>query len=175
MASLYKKEVLIRQNSTISVQGAKDWTINWLNTHFQEVDSNKDENGNYINYFFADIFDSRDGNIYRVYTDACKSYYNMITTEFTILDNSVLAKIKDIPHVINDTLILNGDSATLTYEPLDGEIIGDEVRVIINETPNQTSYLAVDYTLQGKNLTIDTGTPGEFDGYKVKLSYLYSE
>jgi len=86
MAGLYKKEVLIRPVSTITVQGAKDFATNWMRDTFQEVDSNKDADGNYIDYFFADVFDARTGNIYRVFSEACKDKYSMGTLEFDILD-----------------------------------------------------------------------------------------
>jgi len=86
MAGLYKKEVVVRPTSTITVQGAKDFAKNWLNDHFQNADDNKDSNDNYIDYFFADVFDARDGNIYRVFSDACASKYEMTELEFVILD-----------------------------------------------------------------------------------------
>jgi hypothetical protein len=88
MAGLYKKEVLIRPVSTITVQGAKDFAKNWLKDTFQDVDSNKDADGNYIDFFFADIFDARNGNIYRVYSEACDEKYSMGgALEFEILNN----------------------------------------------------------------------------------------
>ena len=98
---LYKKEVLIRPVSTISVQGAKDFAKNWMNDNFQNVDENKDEDGNYIDYFFADIFDARDGNIYRVYTEACMDKYSMDVVEFDLL-NTVLIneKIETIDNTV---------------------------------------------------------------------------
>ncbi len=82
---LYKKEVLIRPNSTITQEGAIDWTKNWLDNTFQEVDENKNDDGSYKDYFFADIFDSRTSEILRVYTDACKAKYDMDVTQFGII------------------------------------------------------------------------------------------
>ena len=108
MASLYKKEVLVRPSSTISVQGAIDWTHNWLDTTFQEVSSNKDTNGDYIDYFFADIFDARTGNIYRVFTNACKSYYSMTEVDFELLNTSNFAKATDVD-AIQTQVSDNGD------------------------------------------------------------------
>ncbi len=86
MAGLYKKEVVIRPTSTITVQGAKDWTKDWLRDTFQDASENKDSNDNYIDYFFADIFDARTGNIYRVFSDACTDKYEMTVLEFEILN-----------------------------------------------------------------------------------------
>jgi len=74
--ALYKKEVLVRPNSTISEVDALRWTQNWLN-QFQNADENKDENGNYINYFFGDVFFAKNKKIWRVFSDACETQYNM--------------------------------------------------------------------------------------------------
>lgn len=82
---LYKKEILIRPNSTISKEDAVDWTRNWLDSNFQDVDANKNDDGTYKDYFFADVFDARTSEIVRVYTDACKPKYSMDVTDFPII------------------------------------------------------------------------------------------
>ena len=84
---LYKKEILIRPVSTITVDGAKSWTKNWLNDTFQNKSDNKDSNDKYIDFYFADIFDARSSNIYRVFSDACADRYDMSVLEFDVLDN----------------------------------------------------------------------------------------
>jgi len=172
MGGLYKKEVLIREVSGVSVQGAKDWTKNWLNTTFQEVASNKDQSGNNIDYFFADIFDARDGNIYRVYTNACISKYSMTNTEYTIIDNDILAKKSDLPKVVNDNIVIYGNTATLSHVPIDGLLIGDEARIVIVETQSEVSYLSVDFSIAGNIITVTGDVLGEFSGMRVKVSYL---
>jgi hypothetical protein len=90
MGGLYKKEVVVRPTSTMSVQGAKDWTKNWLSS-FQDATTNKDANGVYIDYFFADIFFAGTGNIYRVFSEPCKTKYEMSVVDFEILDVSKFA------------------------------------------------------------------------------------
>jgi len=113
MAGLYKKEVLIRPVSTITVQGAKDFATNWMRDTFQEVDSNKDADGNYIDYFFADVFDARTGNIYRVFTEACKDKYSMDTLEFDVLDkvkiNASIAEIDETVERANEQIEAMGN------------------------------------------------------------------
>lgn len=99
MGGLYKKEILIRPTSDITVQGAKDFAKNWLNNTFQEKASNKDENGNYIDYFFGDVFDARTGNIYRVFSDACADKYDMDTLNFDILNVSEFAKAEELQEI----------------------------------------------------------------------------
>ena len=75
---------------------AIDWTKNWLNDTFQNKGSNKDGNGNYKDFFFGDVFDARTGNIYRVFSDACKDKYSMDKLNFTVLDKSEFAKNSDV-------------------------------------------------------------------------------
>ena len=91
---LYKKEVLIRPKSTITQADAIVWTKDWLDTNFQEVDSNKNPDGTYKDFFFADIFDARTSEILRVYTDACKPEYDMDVTEFEIVTNDRLTTVE---------------------------------------------------------------------------------
>jgi len=67
--ALWKKEVVIRQNSTIGIAAAQNWTKNWL-ASFQDDPSNIDGNGDYIDHFFGDLFDARTGNLYRIFSDA---------------------------------------------------------------------------------------------------------
>jgi len=82
--ALWKKEVVIRQTSTISITGAKDWTKNWLSS-FQNKPENIDASGGYIDYFFADLFDARTGNLYRIFSDAAGAKYSMSEVVFDIL------------------------------------------------------------------------------------------
>jgi len=105
---LYKKEVLVKPTSTVTVQGAKDFTKNWLNDTFQNAASNKDADGNYIDYFFGDVFDSRTGNIYRVFSDACADKYSMTELNFDILITSEFAREEDLT-AVNQTLVEHTD------------------------------------------------------------------
>lgn len=82
--ALWKKEVVIRPSSTISVQGGKDWTKNWLDS-FQNDPSNLNPDGTYIDYFFGDMFDSRTSNLYRIFSSACQSKYSLTVLEFNLL------------------------------------------------------------------------------------------
>lgn len=109
MAGLYKKEVVIRPTSTVTVQAAIDWTKDWLNNTFQDTDSNKNEDGSYIDYFFGDVFDARTGNIIRVFSDACSSKYDMTTLVFEVLDTSKFTKNEDFTSTV-DVLIKNDKS-----------------------------------------------------------------
>lgn len=117
MGALYKKEVVIRPTSTMTVQGAIDWTQNWLMTAFQDKAENKDANGNYIDYFFADIFDSRTGNIYRVFSNPCTTAYSLTTLNFEILDKSKFATTLELAsvseNVSNNGVLIAQNTTTL--------------------------------------------------------------
>ena len=80
--ALYKKEVLVRPNSTMDFAGAMNWTRDWLMRTFQDVAQNRDENGNYKDYFFADVFfayghQTNRGQIWRIYADPCEQKYGL--------------------------------------------------------------------------------------------------
>lgn len=85
--ALWKKEVVIRPSSTISVSGAQTWTQNWL-ASFQDDPDNIDTNGGYIDYFFGDLFDARTGNLYRIFSTASGVKYDMDVTIFDVLITS---------------------------------------------------------------------------------------
>jgi len=93
---LFNNQVIIRPTSTITVEAAQKWTQNWLNTNYQEVVSNKDTNGNYVNFYMADIFDGRSGNLYKVFSDACAKEYDMKQLTFTLLDTKQFASSKEV-------------------------------------------------------------------------------
>lgn len=102
MGGLYKKEILVKPTSTATKEQAIAATRTFVNS-FQNAAANKDGNGNFIDYFFGDCYDSRNGNIYRVFSDACSGYYAMPNTDglvkYDIIDNDVLALKSEIPSV----------------------------------------------------------------------------
>lgn len=92
--ALYKKEVVVRPNSTATTEQAISVTRNFVNG-FQNATSNDDGSGGYIDLFFADLFDARNGNVLRVFSDACEAEYSMVPDEsglikFTIIDNAMI-------------------------------------------------------------------------------------
>ena len=108
MGGLYKKEVIIRPTSNVTIQGAIDFTKGWLNDTFQNKADNKDANGDYIDYFFGDIFDARSGNIYRVFSNACADKYNMTDLVFDVLITSKFATtkaVKEAETAVENTLV----------------------------------------------------------------------
>jgi len=94
--ALYKKEVLVRPNSTADFEAAMNWTLDWLTNTFQEKPENKDPDGSYKNYFFADVFfayghATNSGQVWRIYTNPCAQKYGLQPAstgriEFLLLD-----------------------------------------------------------------------------------------
>ena len=193
--ALWKKEVVIRPTSTISVSAAQNWTKNWL-ASFQDDTNNKDKKGNYIDYFFADLFDARTGNLYRIFSDAAGKYYDMTQTVFDILvtskfvpwksvsDNTdleadsnflitrggiknVLEDVIKNTKVVNDAGTLQGDTMQLRYTP-EGGIIGGRATIKINNNV----YDEVDCTVNKNVLTVLPDTKNEYDGKICMVSYL---
>jgi len=83
--ALYKKEVLVRPNSSADFEAAMNFSINWLTNTFQEKEDNKDEDGNYIDYFFADVFfapgHANGGQVWRIYSTPCQQKYGLAPAE----------------------------------------------------------------------------------------------
>jgi hypothetical protein len=86
MAALKKLDVLIRGTSTITTCDAIKWCNSWANDR-QDSEDNKDENGDYIEEFFIELFDSRDGSTFKLFND--------YSTEIRDIDNSYVCSNGD--------------------------------------------------------------------------------
>ena len=80
--ALYKKDVLVRPNSSADFDAAMNWTLDWLTNNFQEAPGNKNEDGTYKDYFFADVFfanghPTNGGQLWRIYTNPCADKYGL--------------------------------------------------------------------------------------------------
>ncbi len=111
--ALYKKEVLVRPNSTADFDDAMNWAKNWLMNTFQDHKENIDEDGNYINYFFADVtfapgHSTNSGQVWRIFTPPCEQKYNMPPAstgriEYPIADLvGTRARLDSLENVTND-------------------------------------------------------------------------
>lgn len=94
--ALYKREILVRHNSSYDFDGAMNWSLNWLNG-LQDRDDNKDTEGNYIDYYFADVFfapgHANGGQVWRIFSSACEQKYAMQKDPNT---NRIEFKINDL-------------------------------------------------------------------------------
>ncbi|ADV46422.1 hypothetical protein [Nitratifractor salsuginis] len=80
--ALYKKEVLVRPNSSADFEAAMNFARDWLMNSFQDKPENKDENGNYIDYFFAAVTFAKGhatngGQIWLIFAPPCEQKYSM--------------------------------------------------------------------------------------------------
>jgi len=101
--ALVKDEWIIRKTSTISISSANDYIRGQLDDKQDNTD-NLDSSDKYIDNFFADLFDARDGSLYRIYSvgatnnaavvdgdsEAGDSYFNVVLTAdvITEIENS---------------------------------------------------------------------------------------
>ena len=101
--ALVKDEWVIRKTSTISISAANDYIRGQLD-NLQEASVNFNSNNAYIDSFFADLFDARDGSLYRIFSvgatndsgviagnsDNGDSYFNVVLTADVIneIENS---------------------------------------------------------------------------------------
>jgi len=102
VAALKKLDVMIRQNSTVTQDYAIEWTKNWLNFR-QEDSSNKDENGNYIYDYFADLFDSRDNSSWKIFSDVAAKNRDVQNT-WTTKDGK---KITGVIYTFSTSIVVN--------------------------------------------------------------------
>ncbi len=100
--ALYKKEVLVRPNSTASFETAMNFAQNWMMNTFQDKPENKDEDGNYIDYFFADVFFAPGhplgGQTWRIFTPPCGNKYSMTPDSNT---GRIEYKVTDLVAVVS--------------------------------------------------------------------------
>ena len=73
---LVKKETIIKPTSSMTLDAVKTATRTMINS-YQNGTTNKNTNGTFKDFFFMDIYDSRDGSLYRIYADACETEYGL--------------------------------------------------------------------------------------------------
>jgi len=133
--ALYKKEVLVRPNSTADFTTAMDFALNWLNNTFQNKPTNKDKQGNYIDHFFADVFfanghSTNSGQLWRIFSTPCQQKYSMLP-----------APTGRIEYLINDLVGLQADidNNTQSLSEVSTELGNQDVRIQTLE--NSSTYV----------------------------------
>lgn len=115
--ALYKKEVLVRPNSTASFETAMNFAQDWMMNTFQDKDENKDADGNYIDYFFADVFFAPGhplgGQTWRIFTPPCADKYSMSPDQDT---GRIEYKVTDLVSVASRLEALEVSKATQNME-----------------------------------------------------------
>lgn len=163
--ALYRLDVIIRGNSTISKDEAIKWTKNWVNER-QINETNKDKEGNFINFFYADLFDSRTADSWKIFSDEATKAREILNSYFTS-DN------EEITGVIYTSPYLKGVVREITIDTEDG------TKFIKCENKNAKIFLQMEDSLKaiprvekqsddGFNIVIYNGE--FFDEDKVKLN-----
>ncbi|NOQ31686.1 MAG: hypothetical protein GQ570_11245 [Helicobacteraceae bacterium] len=72
---LLKREILIKQSSSITNDEAIDYCLNF-SKNLEDLSHDK--------LYFCDLFDSRNNSLIRIYSLACQVYYELETCVFEI-------------------------------------------------------------------------------------------
>jgi len=145
---LKKLDVLIRGNSSITIDKAIDWAKNWVNDR-QDSDENKDEDGNQKEAFYADLFDSRDSSQFKI--------FSYVATEEREIQNSYITEDdEEIPGVITvfikenlkqeiiDSVGSSSSSETFKIQMTNNpEIIDKDFDYLVAETEEELAELRI--------------------------------
>jgi len=120
--ALFKKEVLVRPTSSANFETAMQFSINWLMGTFQDVADNKDTNGKFIDYFFADVFfanghATNSGELWRIFSTPCEQKYTMTpvaTGRIEFLISDLVGLQKQITANVNN--ISSNDTEVADHE-----------------------------------------------------------
>ncbi len=148
MASLYRLDVIVRGNSTVTQDYAVKWTKNWVNKR-QEEDENKDENGKYLKEYYADLYDSRTNKSWKVFSD--------VATENRAIENEYVCENGEIiKGVIFTSPYLMGESKEVIVDSEDG------ILHIAADVKNATIFATVEDSLVAE-VRIENQTDDGFD------------
>jgi len=138
--ALYKKEIVVRPNSTATEAQAITATRNFVNG-FQNASTNAKDGGGFIDFFFGDCFDSRNGNIYRVFSDACATEYTMPHVngliKYDVLNNATNATKQYVTDAIDAIEIPEAQAVDLTA--INNTLTDHEDRIVVLETAESTN------------------------------------
>ena len=102
MSSLYRLDVIVRGNSTITQDGAVKWVKDWVNRR-QEDTKNKDEEGNYLREYYADLFDSRYNKSWKVFSDVATKSREIENYYITSDNEEIKGVIFTSPFIVGKT------------------------------------------------------------------------
>lgn len=167
--ALVRDEYIIRKTSTSVVQTVMN-TIRSTYLDKKQVDpTNKNASGGYINFYFGDLFDSRDGSLYRIWSTAATNDPAVIAGNATNGDSFyTIINVASIKSALTTTLsgsfltTANADTnflkkadATATYLTLSGAaqeyLAQDDANAtyaLKSELPDLTDYRIEDEIIQ---------------------------
>ena len=126
MASLYRLDVIIRGNSSITEEDAIKWTKDWVNNR-QEKSDNKNSDGSYKREYYADLFDSRSKKLFKIFSDVATKNRNIANTY-----NNIKGVISVLSSNENNILFNKGE---VIIDSVDGtkriEIINNNAQIFL--------------------------------------------
>ena len=126
MASLYRLDVIVRGNSTISQDDAVKWTKSWVNKR-QKKESQKE--------FYADLYDSRTNKSWKIFSD--------VATKNRVIENEYICENKEVVKgVIFTTPFLVGVAKEVLIDSEDG------TKHIFHRNKNAKIFLQVEDSLK---------------------------
>jgi len=165
LASLYRLDVIVRGNSTITQDNAVKWVKNWVNER-QEADNNKDSNGNYLREYYADLYDSRSNKSWKVFSD--------VATKNRVIKNEYICENNEtIQGVIFTSPFLVGISAEVVIDNENGikhiNINNNNARIFLQVEDSLKAIARVEnQDDEGFDIVIYNGE--YFDEDKVRLN-----
>jgi len=134
--ALVKDEWVIRKTSTVSIPDANDYIRGQLDDK-QEQSDNLDASDKYIDNYFADLFDARDGSLYRIYSVGATNNSKVIDGDSEAGDSyfNVVLTADVITEIENSGTFLTTVDASTTY-------------ATIAEIPDLTNYRVEDEIVQ---------------------------
>jgi hypothetical protein len=146
---LKRLDVLIRGNSNISEDDAIAWCKKWANER-QNSDDNLDKDGNQKEAFYIDLFDSRNSNSFKVFSDVATNEREIKNTYTTSTGEEIEGVITVFvkKNLINEivTMVKNTSSRIVNIENIQENpyIYDGEYKFIVAETDNEIAELRVD-------------------------------
>jgi len=149
MAPLKKLDVIIRGNSKISQDDAIKWTKNWLNER-QKSENNKTD-------FFADLYDSRDNSLWKVFSDVATKNRDIQNYYITKDNERIYGVITSFSPQMIKELSNNYEIKTFQLAENPYEYKGN-YKVILAETDNEMAEIRI---LDNKIYIYDAGAFAE--------------
>jgi len=110
MSALYRLDVIVRGNSTITQDEAIKWTKDWVNKRQEKLD-NKNPDGSYKREYYADLFDSRTKKSFKIFSDVATKNRE-ISNSYLCKDNTEIKGVIELNVFITQEVIIDSENGT---------------------------------------------------------------
>lgn len=139
--ALIRKDVTIKESSTVDINQAIDDAVSWLNT-FQTTDT--------VNLYYSDLFDIRSKRLYRIFSQQMQTYYSL--PKSIIVSNGECLDSTSVMSLIEGYANENFATHEELMNVLSGIVTSEDVNNILS---NYYTKPLVDAMIDGINLRID--------------------